>query len=250
MSPIKKSYDTKINCNKKTNYLNGTKCKNSSKDRSTTLVSSLNSETTLTISKIKTSQTPITDSNARECKKNPKFDSIKSSSTPRSMFRSLSKDKPESTTHKRNISLSSSKSLEKTSLNQSNIGKESIISSIKNETSSYSLEQIIKKYSKQIKWIEKAKNLNPIESKFEKHLNEAYRKQKLLIDIIRKEITLSQRLENLKRSKEEKLTLKAKERESRIEKARTKKYIDDLRAKEKSSSLKKKLSKLITLIKK
>lgn len=243
MSPINISNEKKIN--KSCNNLNRTKYQNSSKDRSTTLVSSLNSEITLSISKFKSLQTPVKKSYPKECKKIPNFDSIKSSSTPRSVFRSLSKDKVGSKNPilQRNISLSASKSLEKTSLSQSDIGKESIISSIKNETSSHSLDEIIKKYSKQIKWIEKVKNLNPIESKFEKHLNEAYRKQKLLIDIIRKEITLNQRLENLRRSKEEKLNLKAKERESRIEKARTKKYIDDIKAKEKSNSLKQKLSK-------
>ncbi|RNA44881.1 centrosomal of 95 kDa isoform X1, partial [Brachionus plicatilis] len=245
ITPIKAS-------NKSSNKLGKTKDRNFSKERSTTLVSSLNSETAFNNSNFKSLHNPMKESNAKEFKKIPNFDSIKSSSTPRSMFRSLSKDKSvcKNTTPRRTISLSFSKSPANRSINKSDIGMESIISSIKNDTSSQCLDQIMKKYSKQIQWIEKVKNLNSNELKFEKYVNEAYNKQKLLVEIIKKEITLNQRLENLKRTKEEKLCQKAKQRESRIEKARVKKYIDDLKAKEKSSSLRQKLNEELQLKKK
>lgn len=245
MSPIKSLNNSKINSNKILNKLNKTKENVFSKERSTTLVSSLNSGISLNSSNFKSFNTPVKGKNLTEFKKLPKFDSIKSSSTPRSQFRSFSKDRSlsKNATPKRTISLSISNSPQNVSINRSDIGKESIISSIKGDTSSPNMDQIIKKYSKQIKWIETVKNLDPLESKFDKYLYEAYRKQKLLIDIIRKEIMLNQRLENLRKTKEQKFNEKAQERESRIEKARVKRYIDDLKTKEKSSLLRHKLSK-------
>ncbi|CAF0804458.1 unnamed protein product [Brachionus calyciflorus] len=227
--------------------------RNLSRDRSTTLVSSLHSSLSLTKSQIKTPvQTPIKNKNSNLTlsgitNRKPLFESARSSSTPRSAVRSLSKDlKSNNSGPKRATSVVNTprKPIQKQTINKSCLGQDSILSSILDDapnTSAQALEHVLNKYSKQINWFEKVKQIDCTETKFEQFLNEAFRKQKLLIDIIKKEVILTQRLENLKRAKEEKNLEKAKKRDEVIEKARVKKYIDDLRAKEKSKMLKKRL---------
>lgn len=71
------------------------------------------------------------------------------------------------------------------------------------------------------------------------HLDETYRKQKMLMDIMRKEIVHIQRVQDLKRKQEAENSLKARAREQRFQNVKCKKYFEEFRLQQRAKMLKK-----------
>jgi len=70
------------------------------------------------------------------------------------------------------------------------------------------------------------------------HLSETYRKQEMLMDIMRKELQHMQRLQDLKRQRQLDNQLKAKQREQRSQHAKVKRYYDEFRLRQRARLIK------------
>ena len=75
-------------------------------------------------------------------------------------------------------------------------------------------------------------------SKVQAHLNETHRRQSMLMDIMRKELQHTQRLQDLKRQHQLDNQLKAKQREQRSQSAKVKRYYDDFRLRQRARLIK------------
>jgi centrosomal protein CEP95 len=76
------------------------------------------------------------------------------------------------------------------------------------------------------------------DSKVEVHLKEAYRKQQMFMDIMRKELAHMQRIQDLKRKQQVENSLKAKMREQRFTSVKVKKYYEEFRLEQRAKMLK------------
>ena len=79
-------------------------------------------------------------------------------------------------------------------------------------------------------------------NKAEQHLKETFRKQELLMDIMRKELEHLKRVEDLKRKQLVENSLKAKAREQRFQNAKVKRYLDEFRLQQRAKLLKQQTS--------
>lgn len=271
LSPIKNSNDSRSHRSLKSQTENKIRPNKSvTRNSSTTNVSSLSRITSQNKSQTSRNSSPIRQpSFSSRSTRQVNLNLARSSSTPRSGVRSISKEvnhKPQrnnlnsirsSSIGSLNSTRSSSRSSSLASRSNTiltndleNIGEENLLKTLINEfpdASVQTLNELWTRYSKQIDWIKRAEQINSRnglkEIKLEKYIKEAYEKQKLLVELMRKELVLAERLEKLKKQKEAENLEKAKLRERRTENARVKKYYDEIRMQEKSRLLKQKTSR-------
>jgi len=134
------------------------------------------------------------------------------------------------------------------------IGENGILSSLLEEfpylyTAPETIHYLWSKHSKQIETFSKLHK--DIETKYlqaetatstklaEFHLNESYKKQEMLMDIMRKDLQHLQRIQDLKRKTEVENSMKSRQREQRFQTAKVKRYYEEFRLQQRAKMLKK-----------
>ena len=134
------------------------------------------------------------------------------------------------------------------------IGEDGILASLLQEfpylyTSPETIHYLWQKHAKQIQTLSKTQKEIDITTrstvddigtttKVQAHLKEAYRKQEMLMDLMRKELTHMQRMQELKRKQQVDNAMKAKAREQRCQSAKIKRYYEEFRLKQRARLLK------------
>ena len=134
------------------------------------------------------------------------------------------------------------------------IGEDGILASLLHEfpylyTSPETIHYLWQKHAKQIQTLTKTQKEIDVTTRtavdelgtttrVQAHLREAYRKQEMLMDLMRKELTHMQRMQDLKRKQQVDNAMKAKAREQRCQSAKIKRYYEEFRLKQRARLLK------------
>ena len=135
------------------------------------------------------------------------------------------------------------------------IGEDGILSSLLHEfpylyTSPETIHYLWQKHAKQIQTLTKSQkeidlilntattNTEANTSRVQLHLKDTYRKQEMLMDIMRKELEHMQRMQDLKRKQQIDNQMKAKQREQRCQTAKIKRYYEEFRLKQRARLIK------------
>ena len=134
------------------------------------------------------------------------------------------------------------------------IGEDGLLGSLLQEfpylyTSPETIHYLWEKHSKQIETFSKLHK--EIENKYlrsdsetstkltQHHLEESYKKQELLMDIMRKDLQHLQRVQDMKRKTEVENSMKSRQREQRFQTAKVKRYYEEFRLQHRAKMLKK-----------